>query len=378
MKKILLLLGAFPCLLSAQTSKDGINKASALWFNRLQTKNDMALRSESIDNLPDSTYTYYDGRLHKAVSIKYNEDGWPVLEKGYTDFALTGSPNDDVKREYTYTHEGDFLVQEAVVYIMPYRDGVWHKFSKTISYINANNLAVKEILYYPHESSTWELNEVFASVEYNEKGNPTVAVDSIPGVGGQLKAIMRFEIFYDSQDRISGFNTFAPHGGTGEWIPEERISITYDERGNRLDTHFIQDKSGEWKTVSYLIETLYDERGNIISETEKTPGEDGEYHIRWSDTYRHVYLPDVITSAPGIESGNSSVIYPSPADSYVTVSLQEAENALVTLVDISGKVVARQAIGRQAIIPVNYLSRGIYLLTVKTEKGTDVHKLIVK
>lgn len=379
MKKILLLLGAFPCLLSAQISKSGIDKVSALWFNRLQTKNDVVLRSEAIDNLPDSTYTYYSGKLHKAVSIKYNEDGWPVLEKGYTDFDYEGYPNDDVKTEYTYTREGDFLVQEAVSFLTPYRDGVWHEYAREVNYINARNLAVTSRLYYSLGGGEWELNGVFASVEYNEKGNPTVAFDSVPGAGGQLKAIMRFEISYDSQDRIAVLNTFAAvRGDADEWIQEERIAVTYDEQGNRRETHFIQDKDGEWTKFDYLVETLYDERGNIISETEKTLDEYGEYHIEWSDTYRHVYLPDAVASAPGVESGSSSVIYPSPADSYVTVSLQGAENALVTLTDLSGRVVVRQAIGQQAGIPVSSLSRGVYLLTVQTAKGTDVHKLIVK
>ncbi|MDR2120291.1 MAG: T9SS type A sorting domain-containing protein [Tannerella sp.] len=346
---------------------------SALWLNKLQTKGDVTLRSESIDGLPDSTYTYYSGKLHKAVSIEYNKDGWPTLEKGYTGIDSEAA---EVKTEYGYTHEGDFLVQEAIVYLIPYRDGVWHEYSKEITYINANRRPVKNRLYYPRGNGQWELNEVFASVEYNEKGNPVVAIDSVPSVGGEMKAYMRFEVTYDAHDRIAGFHTFTVGTETG-WTPYERIAVAYDDLGNRIDTHYEPDESGEWR-ISFLIETLYDEHGNIISETEKSLGEDGEYFIVWSDTFRHVYLPDVITSVGGVESGGSSVVYPNPADGYVTVSTDEADHALVTLIDISGTVVARRTIERQAVIAVHTLPKGLYLLTVKTAKGTDVHKLIVK
>jgi hypothetical protein len=157
---------------------------------------------------------------------------------------------------------------------------------------------------------------------------------------------MRYEFTYDGQNRIAGLNTFFPDR-TGEWKPYERIAVTYDERGN------------------------------IISETGKKLGEDGEYHTAWVETYRHVY-PDRWTAVAVVEPSRSSVVYPNPSVDYVTVSLQDANEAMVTLTNISGQTVSRQTIARQATIAVHFLPPGMYLLTVKMAAKTDVHKLIVK
>ncbi|MDR3269432.1 MAG: T9SS type A sorting domain-containing protein [Tannerella sp.] len=370
MKKYLLLLWlTFPGLLSAQIPEDGI-RTSIQWLNRLQARDGIVLRAETIDNLPDSTYTYYDGKLHRRMRLTYNEEGWVALETGYTDFSNDGVVDDNAKTVYTYTHEDGFLVQEAISYLTPYHDGVWHEFSRRVNYYNANNRQVRTCLYYPG-TEAWEYNRETAAVEYNEKGNPVKLTDYIT-VGGVKLAVGWIDVTYDAQDRITGFNTFIPGPADGP-MPSEKVEVTYDEQGNRLDTYFKQ-KDDEWTPV-YVMETLYDERGNIISEAKKSTGKD---EPDWINTYSHVYLSDGETSVAVVRSGRSSIVYPNPSDDYVTVLLQEADHALVTLTNISGRTVGRQTVERRATIAVNSLPPGIYLLAVKTASGTDVHKLIVK
>jgi len=385
MKRNLLLLLALPCLLSAQVATEG-KRTPGQWLSKLQTADGIALRAESIDNLPDSTYTYYDGRLYKAVGITYNEtNGWVAQEKGFTDYNYNGVVDNAFKIDYTYAKPGQtdageiVLVQEAIMYMMPRQDGVWEDYSREITSYNATNMPVKTSFYYTDGKGGWDISEAIETVEYDGNGNPAVMISSYSLGAGGMRADMRFEIFYDGQGRFKGFNTFVPiRGGTDEgWEPAESIVVTYDNLGNRVDTHFERDDEGEWQNT-YIIETIYDERGNVISEEERDLGEDGEYHTVWIDTYRHVYLPDVITSAVKAEAVRSSVVYPNPSTDYVTVSLPDAGQALVTISDLSGKTVGRQAIGRQASIAVHSLPAGVYLLTVQTAGKTDVHKLIVK
>jgi hypothetical protein len=359
-----------------------MKKASALWMHKLPAGDGVAWRAEEVDNLPDSTYTYYNGVLHRAMRIKYNEEGWVTLEKGLTDFDYGGFPDDDMKTEYAYTREGDLLVQEAITYLTPYVEGVWVEFHRTVNYFNARRIPVKTYSYYPDGNGGWELSEISGTVEYDEKGNPTVIVDSVPGSQG-MRAYARFEVAYDELDRIAGFNTFFT-GGTDEWREGERIVVTYDENGNRLDMHYELGASCDacldntsW-TFTYLVETLYDERGNIVAETEKSLDDAGEYRVEWSDTYRHVYLPDRIAPVADVPSGSASTVYQSPSGDGVTVSLLRAEQAVVTLTGLSGQTVVKQIIGRQGVIDLHMLPRGIYILTVKSANGTDAHKLFVK
>ncbi|MDR2765331.1 MAG: T9SS type A sorting domain-containing protein [Tannerella sp.] len=376
MKKFILLLSLFPWLLSAQISENRIRKASIQWMDKPSVTNGVVLRTETVDNLPDSTYTYYDGELHRKVSIKYNEDGWVVLEDGYTDFDYDGLVDEDLKVEYTYTREDGFIVQDGISWLKFFNDGVWHTYARVVTRYNANGRPVRACSYFSLGNGEWELHEIAATVEYNEKGNPVVVMDSIP-FGNELSAIGRHELYYDNFDRIAGYTLFRSGETEGEWLPREKVEITYDGVRKRTDTHFNPVENDGW-AIDHLVETLYDERENIIAETGKEPDGDGKYTILWSDTYRHVYLSDGATSAIRPERSCSSVVYPNPSTNYVTISLQDADPAVVTIVDMSGRVVRRQTVEHQATIAVYSLPGGFYLLKVKTAKGTDVHKLVIK
>jgi hypothetical protein len=375
MKKYLLLLLLFPCLLTAQVSKDGRKGASIPWLSKLQTANEVMLRTGVFDNLPDSTYIYYDGILHRMLHITYNGDGWVVLEEGYT--AYGGDVADDkIKREYAYTLEGDLLVQEAITFFTPHDENVWEEYTKEVIYYNGNGVPVRSEQYFTDGSGGWEFNNLSATVEYNEKGNPLAVVDSIPGSGG-LMAYRRVEVTYDAQDRYTQISTFSPDK-TEEWKLEDLIEVTYEGNSKCIESYY---ERGEKTALPYVIvETRYDERGNIISEVEKELTGSGEYEIAWEDTYRHVYPDGWISTGIEVVAPNlgSSIVYPNPSVDYVTVSLQGANEAVVTLINISGQTVSQQTISQQASIAVYSLPPGVYLLTVKMAAKTDVHKLIVR
>jgi hypothetical protein len=344
------------------------------WPDRLPATNSMALRTVTDNRLPDSTYTYYDGELHMRVSLKYNEDGWVMLEEGFTDFDRDGLVDDDLKVEYTYTREDGFFVQDGISYLKPFNDGVWHPYARVVTRYNANGLPVRTCLYYSLGNGEWEFNQLTGTAEYNERGNPAVVMDSIPS-GNGLKAIMRYDISYNGFDLIVEYLRSSAAEPEGTWIPREKVTVAYEGPGKHTETHF-KPGGEEWVT-DFLVETLYDEYGSILAETRKKPDGNGGYVTVYSETYRQVY-PD--GSTPAIAPGHSpsSVIYPNPSADFVTVRLQDAAPATVTLVDLSGRVVGRQAVERQATIAVHTLPQGVYLLRVQTAKGTDMHKLVVK
>jgi hypothetical protein len=373
MKKFILWSSLLPWLLWAQVSKEETRDAFLLRFDRLPVTNGVSLRAGSIDHLPDSTYTYYDQELHQRASIKYNEDGWVVLEEGYTDFGNDGLVNDEFKMEYTYTREDGFFVQDGISYLKLYGDA-WNAYARAVTRYNANYHPVRTCTYYSLGNGVWELNQITSTVEYNEKGNPVVVMDSIPN-GTGLKAIRRHELHYDSFDRIDGYDLLRSGETEEEWVVYEKVGIVY--RADMYTETWFKPVEDEW-VIDHWVEVHYDDWGNIIAETNIKPDGNGGYTILWSDTYRHVYLSDGPTSALRPEPRRSSAVYPNPATDYVTVSVEDAESAEVTLVDLSGRVVGRQTVERQATIAVYSLPRGLYLLKVKTAKGTDVHKLVVK
>lgn len=71
-------------------------------------------------------------------------------------------------------------------------------------------------------------------------------------------------------------------------------------------------------------------------------------------------------------------VIPNPASSKVTVTLQSATDATVSLSDIMGRTVLSQRIsGQSATIDTSTLSRGTYIVAVETAKGRSVKKLIL-
>ncbi|MDR2139297.1 MAG: T9SS type A sorting domain-containing protein [Tannerella sp.] len=376
MKKFILLLSLFPWLLPAQVSRSETAKTSMLrMMNRPSVTRGVALRAETAGQQPDSTYTFYDGELHRRVGFTYNEEGWVTLEEGYTDFNYDGLANEKLKLEYTYTREDGYLVQDGISSLQ-FIEGVWQTYARAVVHYNANGMPVRSCSYFSLGEGVWELNSLTATVAYNEKGNPVTVMDSIP-FGKGLKATRRHELHYDRFDRLAGYDRFDGGETEGEWVLHDRVEITYEGADKCVESYFKPVGNENWE-VAYLLETLFDERGNIIAETEKIPDGHGGYTTQWSNTFRHVYLSDGGTSAIAPEASPSSTVYPNPSTGFVTVRIRDAAPAMLTLVDMSGRVVARQAVGQQASIALDSLPRGFYLLKVATARGTDVHKLILK
>lgn len=75
---------------------------------------------------------------------------------------------------------------------------------------------------------------------------------------------------------------------------------------------------------------------------------------------------------------NQVLLYPNPAKDVLTVSTKTALNE-ITLYDISGKQVLNKnnLTSNSETISLNKLSGGMYLVTIKTEKGIQTKKLII-
>lgn len=103
---------------------------------------------------------------------------------------------------------------------------------------------------------------------------------------------------------------------------------------------------------------------------------DGELYVGGNNTiYR---LVDTALST-GDFSKMPFAIYPNPAENEVFIDLKEMSNAAVTIYDISGKLLASQAVSAgNSRIDASALQAGIYALSVETGSGSHTQKLIIK
>ena len=78
-------------------------------------------------------------------------------------------------------------------------------------------------------------------------------------------------------------------------------------------------------------------------------------------------------------------IYPNPASDAVNVtfSSEESSNAVLSIMNLMGQMVYTTNVSIQegynmVNVPVNQLRAGIYMVNIKSNKGTSTQKLIVK
>ena len=78
-------------------------------------------------------------------------------------------------------------------------------------------------------------------------------------------------------------------------------------------------------------------------------------------------------------------LYPNPANEYVRLAIAstEAAEATVTICNLMGQTLSNEIItltegNNDVTISTSNLNAGVYMVNVKTEKGTSTQKLIVR
>ncbi|MFT5859348.1 MAG: hypothetical protein ACI865_001449 [Flavobacteriaceae bacterium] len=172
-----------------------------------------------------------------------------------------------------------------------------------------------------------------------------------------------------------------PDGTNGEdYLKVSVIGENYD--GTQLDTIdvFLADYRFVDSTQDYILDTWENvdltafafpvSKLDFAFESTDTIGSGGY----WTPLY--FSMDNLVTSTVnGIEeivSGEISA-YPNPMTDVLTI---DGGNGLVTITDMSGKVIVRQLHSEHSTIDVSGLSRGVFIATVVTEDGKFTQKLI--
>ena len=385
MKKTLLLLCVLPCLLSAQNVSVNVVKEKS--FVKQMIKDSQAVDRVFVyagpgNNLPDSIYTYYgEGkRLMSKAAITYDENGRKLQEKGLTDLDYDGIIGEDegYKIDYTYTQKGDLI--EEVIIMSFIENGTWIFAGKNVNvYNNAELNFPIEFYVYDYIEDNWVLDWSTIATELDDKKRPIVCMDSTIH-SESYTSVMRYNITYNEIGKLGLVTTFEKIEETeDEWEPVEKIEYFYNEKGLLTsEDHYDYDydyyeetEDKDW-IYEYTTNYAYDEKGNLISEVDGD--EDGVFGGYY---YTNIYLSnpdanDVILSV-------QSKIYPNPVSDVLFVTIENADNAAITLVNAVGRVMIQQKTSSLVTsIPVQSFAKGYYFLIVQTDKGTKTHKVIIQ
>lgn len=380
MKQFLLLLCAIPCLLTAQTSIQ--NELKDRLFNGLSTEiqkneNRLLLRSGSSDNLPDTIYTYWgsEKRFLYLEAFTYDEEGRKktVIQRiDNNGNGIIDESDDKNKDEFTYTQVGDSIAEECIFY--EYKEDEWQANSKEIFAQNKINMYMGYSKY-TYINYNWFLLSGTVVTEFNEKNLPVVMNSAYfsPPEPDTTKLI-RTEILYDKNDldSIYTFYFLADRGVLQDTIPIEEAALFYNEN-DRLSKyiHSFYDKEKEVWDYGFTRDYTYDEKGNLASKIETN-----EYGTEVELYYKNIY-PSTVSNDPVFSV--QSAVYPNPVSDVLNVTIEGAEQAVITLISSNGSIVLKQSVSQPCVsIPVSSFVKGYYFLTVQTNKGTKTHKVLIK
>jgi hypothetical protein len=118
--------------------------------------------------------------------------------------------------------------------------------------------------------------------------------------------------------------------------------------------------------------TAYDNTNDLVVEFEIT-----------SAFGNNMFLDNInISAAAGIEEANeaSFSIFPNPAIDEFTVSLTDAGQSVIEVIDVQGKIVSTQTVAGASNILINTedFGAGLYTVVVKNDNGVAVQKVIVQ
>ena len=88
----------------------------------------------------------------------------------------------------------------------------------------------------------------------------------------------------------------------------------------------------------------------------------------------------IVITNTSIESllENSFVkVYPNPAKDYINIEIAESNyDGMLTLIDLTGKLVYKAIFNKQQIVPINDLNNGIYLVKIEVNNQIYYSKFI--
>ncbi|MFO7874305.1 MAG: M28 family peptidase [Bacteroidales bacterium] len=180
-------------------------------------------------------------------------------------------------------------------------------------------------------------------------------------------------------------NPFAPDDVIGVFTPGGNcagIIQLDDSNGNRALTVFAHDSIAD-QTDGFVT-------GQQLSfkHYEAATGEVYELIASYDDQFpdEGLFAPEGISGLTGLETDVTGMneiarqtrVYPVPAGDYIHVVLPENKAAEVNILNLAGQSLLRTTITGQERISLTSISRGTYLIRLRGDSFSEVHKLIIR
>lgn len=361
------------------------NETSGQWFNGWKPE---YIYDNNGNLTQQNGYGWYEDQWVHYSKIEYNYDTNLNLTQEI-EYSWNGSQFvDDLKTEYTYDLNGN-----QIQYIDYWWDGSqWVNDSKTeYNTFDTNGNLTQEIDYY-WDISQW-VNNLKTEYTYDINGNLTQYIDYYWEISYWVQ-IQKTEYTYDTNGNLTQEIDYYWDGV--QWFIDWKTDYTYDTNGNL--TQYINvywngvEWSNDWK-IEFTYNNLYSFTDLILPFFYSNTGvkmffnhmlTNGKGYVwdvilndwKINDNFDFYYSEKDILSISEITEEQLK-IFPNPVSNILTIKSEIIPIDKVIIYSILGKKIKEIRIDFNNIHTED-LSKGLYLISIYTEKGTTVKKLIKK
>lgn len=165
------------------------------------------------------------------------------------------------------------------------------------------------------------------------------------------------------------------------WEKAERYLSTFDDKGNPTAIQFSTWNNTEWAAeTEFFFDLTYNESDYVTKMVVRYRDPDFQEPVNLSKFSYSSFL-HFTTGVPEINKLTAVKVFPNPAGSSFNIQLNEPDVTAfqATITNLAGQTVfSKRFSGFRNSVTIDYLVRGTYILTIKTDNGKTHHTKLIK
>lgn len=291
------------------------------------------------------------GYVNKRISSHWINERWKIILHG--EYIINEAGESSFR---LYSRE---IEQQDTLVLVPYLAYTyfWNEVGN-IDYILGDKWDSEANEWNVNDSHTYRYNEDDKITQYLSQRNWNETTE-------EWEEARKRTYLYDSNGNEKSYrytSMFSP----GIWEAEELYDHIYNAAA--LAENVVEP--GNYTPLSYtpnmnnqLVQQLYYENNGS-----------GEFEL----DVKIILSYETLTSAADIFAATDIKVYPNPANEAITFQQNTASDAFVELFDMQGKRVANQRIQAQGTLPVQHLSKGMYIYKFTQKDKINTGKIMVQ
>jgi hypothetical protein len=356
------------------------------------------------NQITDNYYDYYtngSSNSSNRYSYKYDVNGKLIEELRY-EYNSTTNP----EYKTTWTYQNNLLSLETYY---EFSNNTWFEMYKTELLYTGNKLSTIKFYEKDTSNSSWMYNYKI-ELEYNGNGiltrgtgydiNPTTSLSTQD---------FKEEYNINSKNHLTQIQSFEWNGVS--WDPYDQEILTYDNNENLISdeysdwdedfnkyiiefkTKYVYDNTKTTSDVAFPARVYspydqaiyyeflipYPEEGSSTNRLTRDTLYSYDYNTKkiLPESTSQYYYSDFTTSIKNTTSTTSLEVFPNPSSGNINIQISYPYNATLKLYNELGILVYSQKLS-SSNIDINNLSKGLYIVTLESEKGLSTQKLVVQ